>query len=79
MDTLAELFDELWPNSHVELRDELLWMTSYPVTSAETFMAELRKLRDIYGPNITDALNGLQAEIDAEYQRYKEDQRKEQV
>jgi hypothetical protein len=56
--------EELWPGSSPEARDELLWITPFPFVAGEKVVQELKKLREQYGPNIGDAINGEMKDFD---------------
>lgn len=66
------LFDEVqtrWPSASPEAIDELLWLTPYPAGSRASVVASLDRMRDQYGPNIADAINGEYNDFDQTWQR----------
>jgi hypothetical protein len=64
--------EELWPGSSPEARDELLWITPFPFVAGEKVVQELKKLREQYGPDIGDAINGEMKEFDEEFRMHME-------
>jgi hypothetical protein len=61
---IAEAFEEYWPGSSLDAREELLWITPYPFQNQAHVAECLRKLREKYGPNIGDAINGEMKDFD---------------
>lgn len=44
--TIENVFDELWPDSSLEAREELIWMTPYPFVDSETVIESLKAMRE---------------------------------
>ena len=60
---LQIVFDELWPGSSIDAREELLWMTPYPFINVEGVAFSLCAIRTKWGPKIGDAINGEMSEL----------------
>lgn len=71
-DTILGTFEELWPGSSDEAREELIWITPYPFKGKTEIIECLRGFREKYGPNIGDAINGEMAEFDDLFKTYQE-------
>ena len=61
---LLFVFDELWPESSDDAREELLWMTPHPFVSVDGVAISLRAMRAKWGSKIGDAINGEMNEFD---------------
>jgi hypothetical protein len=61
---INDIFEELWPDSSLEARDELLWITPFPFVNIDRVVECLTGLREKYGPNIGDAINGEMNDFD---------------
>ena len=69
---ILDAFEEFWPGSSHEARDALIWITPYPFKGKDEIVQCLRALREKYGPNIGDAIDGEMNEFDEEFRVYRE-------
>lgn len=74
MSSILEALEKCYPSASCEAYDELIWLTPYPAGTVETISARIRELREQYGPNISDAINGEYAELDRQWKEYKQSQ-----
>jgi hypothetical protein len=69
---ILDAFEEFWPGSSLEARDALIWITPYPFKDKEHIVQCLRGLREKYGPNIGDAIDGEMKAFDDEWAAHME-------
>jgi hypothetical protein len=69
---INDIFEEIWPGSSLEARDELLWITPFPFANIDLIVECLTGLREQYGPNIGDAINGEMNDIDETFRVHME-------
>ena len=70
--TFLDLARERWPDASDEALDTVLWMTPFSFVPLEKIIEALDAMKAKWGNQIVDVIIGEMAEIDAAFQRYKE-------
>lgn len=72
MNAIYVALKESWPSASDTALDEILWLTPYPAADSVVVINAIKALRERYGANHRDVIEGEHKEFDRLWREYKE-------
>lgn len=66
-----DLIEERWPGASEKDAEALLWITPFPFVPLEKIIASLDEMKNKWGTDIKEVINGAMKEFDEEFEKSK--------